>query len=225
MLKKLLGLDESQDVDQIELAFRGGWIGLVLIFAAIAFAIFLYKKENSVTPKRRIAMVTLQIAALLTLIIVIMQPFARIRMTKEFQRSMAILLDTSRSMTIEDPRTTDVDVEEAAKALNKFPLDRKLRGDEVNGIRQTLGSTRRIDLARGALSHPDINLIEDLEKNYEVRFFTPSTARSVLSPPRGWTTKRLSPTGSRPRGIPPRWAPPSKRSWAVSQVDPSQAPS
>jgi hypothetical protein len=172
MLKKLLGLDESQDIDQIELAFRGGWIGLALIVAAIAFAIFLYKKENSVTPKRRIAMATLQIAALLTLIIVIMQPFARIRMTKDFQRSMVILLDTSRSMTIEDPRTTDVDVEEAAKALNKFPLDRKLRGDEVDGIRQTLGSTRRIDLARGALSHPDINLIEDLEKNYEVRFFT-----------------------------------------------------
>ena len=127
MLKKLLGLDTSQEVDQVELAFRGGLLlGLFLVAAAIAFAFFLYRREQLVPRNRRIAMMILQAAALLTLIVVIMQPFAKIRMTKESKRSMIVMLDTSRSMAIEDPRTSAEDVEEAAKALGKIPLDRKL---------------------------------------------------------------------------------------------------
>jgi uncharacterized membrane protein len=173
MLKKLLGLDSSQEIDKVELAFRGHWIfALLLIAGAIAFAIYLYRSERSVPKNRRIAMTVLQAAALLTLIVVILQPFAKVRMTKEFKRSMLVLLDTSRSMAIEDPRNTAAEVEEAAKALNKFPLERTLRGDEADGIKQTLQSARRIDLARGALSHPEIQLIDQLEKKFDVRFFT-----------------------------------------------------
>ena len=111
MLKKLLGLDTSQEVDQVELAFRGGLLlGLFLVAAAIAFAFFLYRREELVPRNRRIAMMILQAAALLTLIVVIMQPFAKIRMTKESKRSMIVMLDTSRSMAIEDPRTSAIDI-------------------------------------------------------------------------------------------------------------------
>ena len=103
MLKKLLGLDSSQEVDKIELAFRGGLLfGLILVVAAIAFAVFLYRREQLVPRNRRIAMTILQAAALLTLIVVVMQPFAKIRMTKESKRSMIVMLDTSRSMAIEE---------------------------------------------------------------------------------------------------------------------------
>lgn len=173
MLKKLLGLDSSQEVDQVELAFRGGWFfGLLLIAGAIALAIFLYRREHSVPRGRRIAMTLMQAAALITFIVVIMQPFAKIRMTKEFKRSMILLLDTSSSMSIDDPRNAAEEVEEAAKALNKIPLDRKLGTDDAQTVKQDLGSTRRIDLARGALSNPEIDLIGQLEKQYDVRFFT-----------------------------------------------------
>ena len=92
MLKKLLGLDSSQEVDKIELAFRGGWpFGIILVLAAITLAVYLYRRERLIPRNRRIAMMCLQAAALLTFIVVIMQPFAKIRTTNEFKRSMIVM--------------------------------------------------------------------------------------------------------------------------------------
>lgn len=173
MLKKLLGLDSAQEIDKVELAFRSGWfLGIVLVLAALGFAFFLYRKERLVPRNRRIAMMCLQAAALLTLIVVIMQPYAKVRTNNEFKRSMIVMLDTSRSMAIEDPRTAAEDVEEAAKALNRIPLDRKLGGDDAQDVKQELGSARRIDLARSALTHPEMDLLGQLEERYDLRFFT-----------------------------------------------------
>jgi uncharacterized membrane protein len=175
MLKKLLGLDPSQEVDQVELAFRGGLLlGLILVAAAIGFAFFLYRREQLVPRNRRIAMMILQAAALLTLIVVVMQPFAKIRMTKESKRSLIVMLDTSRSMAIEDPRTSAEDVEEAAKVLGEISLDRSLGTDDAQDVKQKLGSTRRIDLARAALAlkHDDLTPLDQLEDRYDLRFFT-----------------------------------------------------
>ena len=74
MFKKLLGLDSTQEIDQWELAFRGGaFLGILLIVAAIAFAIFLYRREQLGTRNRRITMIALQAAVLLLLILVLMQ--------------------------------------------------------------------------------------------------------------------------------------------------------
>ena len=170
MFKKLLGLDSSQEIDQWELAFRGGpFLGILLIVAAIAFAIFLYRREQLVTRNRRITMIALQAAALLLLILVLMQPYAKIRTSNESKRSMIVMLDTSRSMAIEDPRTAASDVEEAAKALGKMPLNAPALGsDDAQGMKEELGSTRRIDLARAALANEDMKLLDQLEESYDL---------------------------------------------------------
>ena len=174
MFKKLLGLDSSQEIDQWELAFRGGpFLGILLIVAAIAFAIFLYRREQLVTRNRRITMIVLQAAVLLLLILVLMQPYAKIRTSNESKRSMIVMLDTSRSMAIEDPRTAASDVEEAAKALGKMKPDAPALGsDDAGGKKEELGSTRRIDLARAALANKDMKLLDQLEESYDLRFFT-----------------------------------------------------
>ena len=174
MFKKLLGLDSSQEIDQWELAFRGGpFLGILLIVAAIAFAIFLYRREQLVTRNRRITMIVLQAAVLLLLILVLMQPYAKIRTSNESKRSMIVMLDTSRSMAIEDPRTAASDVEEAAKALGKMALDAPALGsDDARGMKEELGSPRRIDLARAALANKDMKLLDQLEESYDLRFFT-----------------------------------------------------
>ena len=174
MFKKLLGLDSTQEIDQWELAFRGGpFLGILLIVAAIAFAIFLYRREQLVTRNRRITMIALQAAVLLLLILVLMQPYAKIRTSNESKRSMIVMLDTSRSMAIQDPRTAASDVEEAAKALGKMTLDAPALGsDDARGMKEELGSTRRIDLARAALANEDMKLLDQLEESYDLRFFT-----------------------------------------------------
>ena len=70
MLKKLLALDPSQEVDGIDLAFRGGLVfALVLIAISIAFAVYLYRSERHLPKGRRMVMMICQVTALLGLII------------------------------------------------------------------------------------------------------------------------------------------------------------
>ena len=66
MLKKLLALDPSQEVDGIDLAFRGGLVfALVLIAISIAFAVYLYRSERHLPKGRRMVMMICQVTALL----------------------------------------------------------------------------------------------------------------------------------------------------------------
>lgn len=171
MLNKLLGLESTQELDNIE--FTGGWfLALLLIVASFALVIYLYRKETSISPRRRFLMMTCKVCALITLILVVMKPFASIRETQESRPTMLVLLDTSKSMALDDPRKSREDVEEAAKALNKLPLEQSLKSENTATLGQSLGSTRRIDLARGALTHPEIQVLDKLEEKYDVRFFT-----------------------------------------------------
>ncbi|MFN0125477.1 MAG: hypothetical protein ACKV19_02195 [Verrucomicrobiales bacterium] len=172
MLKKLLALDPSEDIDRIDFAFRGGWfLALVLITVAVAFAIYLYRSERHLPKGRRRVMMICQAGALLGLIIVLLQPYAIIRMTREFQRTFLLMLDTSRSMAFKDPRSTPAQVEEAARALNKVPLEAPVPTENAD-LQQSLSATTRVDLARGVLRHPQMKLVEQLRRNFDVRFFT-----------------------------------------------------
>lgn len=173
MLKKLLALDPSQEVDGIDLAFRGGLLfALAMIVIATAFAIYLYRSERHLTRGRRTVMMVCQVAALIGLIIILLQPYARIRMTKEFQRTLVVLLDSSRSMAFKDPRSTPAHVEEAAKALNKVPLDAPIPKENFDSLLHGTAGATRMDLVRGVLSHPEMKLVEQLRKNFDVRFFS-----------------------------------------------------
>ncbi len=173
MLKKLLALDPSQEVDGIDLAFRGGLVfALAMIVIATAFAIYLYRSERHLPKGRRTVMMVCQVGALIGLIIILLQPYARIRMTKEFQRTLVVLLDSSRSMAFKDPRSTPAHAEEAAKALNKVPLDAPIPKENVASLLQGLAGATRMDLARGVLTHPEMKLVEQLRKNFDVRFFS-----------------------------------------------------
>ncbi|MDP6209436.1 MAG: hypothetical protein QGG01_14075, partial [Roseibacillus sp.] len=61
-----------------------------------------------------------------------------------------------------------------AKVLGEISLDRSLGTDDAQDVKQKLGSTRRIDLARSALAlkHDDLTLLDQLEDRYDLRFFT-----------------------------------------------------
>jgi len=173
MLKALLGLDESHNVTGIDVFFRGGWIlGLILVLAAIGLAFYLYRSEKQLSRKRLIIMGICQCLAMMVLIVLILEPVADIRLTKPYQRTILVLLDTSRSMGIKDQRVTDVEVSEAAAVLGKIPLGEKLEGPRISQVAQQIGPVSRIDLARAALLHPEIKLLEKLNENYQVRFFS-----------------------------------------------------
>ena len=128
MLKALFDLEKSQEIEEIDLVFRGGWVlALFLIAAAIGFAIYLYRSERNLPPKRRLLMTICQGAALLTLILVILQPAVEVKTTREYQPTMIVMLDTSRSMLAEDLAPNRL---ERAKLAILDCLER-LEGDRV----------------------------------------------------------------------------------------------
>ena len=118
MIKSLLGLDSSQDVAGVDIHFRGGWpLALLLIAGAIAFSIYLYRSETRLLRTRRNIMAACQFLALLTLILIILEPVADIKVTRNYQRNMLVLLDSSRSMAATDKGSDTSRIDQAKAAL------------------------------------------------------------------------------------------------------------
>jgi len=173
MLQTLFEIDDSQKLEDFDPSFNGSWImAAVLIVAAIALVIYLYRSETRVSPWRRYAMAVCQGMSLLMLILILLEPVAGFKLEQSYQRTVLVLLDSSRSMTIKDQRTTDEEITEAAIVMGKLPLAGQIDSSEGGSAAKQMKPVSRFDLARAALAHPEIKLIEKLKENYQVRFFS-----------------------------------------------------
>jgi uncharacterized membrane protein len=173
MLKSLLGIEESQQLAGLEIHLVGGWLkALLLIAAAVGLAVYLYRSEKRISRARRMFLGVCKTLALLVLILIVLEPVADIQLIQPFQRTILVLLDSSRSMSIQDQRTSVDQISEAAAVLGKLPIDQKVSEQSVASMRSLIGPVSRFDLAKAALSHPEIKLLERLKENYQVRFFT-----------------------------------------------------
>jgi len=173
VLNWLLEVDPTKRIADVNLFFRGELIvALVLAALAVALVLYLYRSENRVSPTRRTVMSVCQGLALLVLIIIVAKPAADIQIVEPYQRSMLVLLDTSRSMSIADQRTTPAEVSEAAKVLGKVKMDAIVDTNNVDSVRKDIGQPTRIDLARAAMTSSDINLLRKLDEQFDVQLFT-----------------------------------------------------
>ena len=178
MLKGLLGLDPSETVSGADLHLRGGWLlALLLIAGAILFTLYLYRSETRLPRRRRMIMVACQFLALLTLILIVLEPIADVRVTNSYKRDMLVLLDTSSSMATKDKLTRAEDIKEVATLLGKLPAGqdpaKPLTAAEAESLRKEIGEPTRLELARAALTRNDTGelLLAQLEKNYNLSFF------------------------------------------------------
>jgi hypothetical protein len=205
MFKSILGLEETQEIAGLNVYFNGGWImAAVLIAAAAALLVYLYRSESRVTGARRGVMMVCQGLALLMLVTVLIEPMAQIQLVEPYRRTVLVLIDSSTSMLIEDPRTTPADVGEAAAVLGKRPLDHQVDDQNVDNVRQEIGPVSRFALTQAALSHADIDLANKLNEDYQVRFFSfgdQLRAEGGANDPVGWlkdhqVTGKTSPIGA-----------------------------
>ncbi|MFP6872105.1 MAG: hypothetical protein VCA55_01230 [Verrucomicrobiales bacterium] len=177
MLKALLGLDESETVSGLSLHLRGGWLlALLLIAGAILFAVYLYRSETRLPRPRRMLMGACQLLALLTLILIVLEPAADVEVSRSYKRDMLVLLDTSSSMATQDKLTRAEDIKEAGKILGKLTTTNQdsgkaLSSAETEALSKKIGKPTRIELARAALTGVENGLLEKLEKDYNLSFF------------------------------------------------------
>jgi len=173
MLKRFLGLEEIGPVSYFEWFLRSRWPGLVvllLILAAIAAVVWLYRGERAISKRRR-AFLGVFRAALYTLVIILLfEPVFGIEMTTKLRESILVLLDTSESMNIRDARRKERELEDAALALGRMPfgkqtplLDAKARSDAA--------AATRLDLAKGILDNANLDIYKRLGEDFKIRYF------------------------------------------------------
>ncbi|MEM7262772.1 MAG: hypothetical protein AAF488_12335, partial [Planctomycetota bacterium] len=173
MLETLLGIEEAQNVADIDVRVRGPWIlAIALLAGAGLFSYYLYRADERLSKGRRMFLGLCQVLALAVLIIIVLEPVADVRIVKPLRRSLLVLLDTSRSMKIEDHRTNKEDVERAAKVLGQLGPAESLSDDKLESVRHDVGPVSRAELARVALTAKEGALLTRLEEQFDLRVFS-----------------------------------------------------
>ncbi|MEX0886159.1 MAG: hypothetical protein WD009_06940 [Phycisphaeraceae bacterium] len=165
MINWLFGIDAQ--ITAWEWALRRGWPGwvmLLLVVAAIAYAVWLYRSPATLAPPRRVVLASLRGGALVLLLFVLFEPVLRVEYAETIRPNVPVLIDVSESMSVRDMES------EAARgggAVRDWALARGLASFDDSdtvpvGAAQQVAGLSRLDLARGLLAHDELELLARL---------------------------------------------------------------
>lgn len=174
-LLRLCGLhrDDAAQVSGMEFALRNGhwlpWVivtGLVLL-GLVALSYWRDTREQ-LGPGKRSVLIGLRGLLLALLLLLLLRPVVAITTETSVRRGLLMLFDTSGSMKIQDPRVDPSDLKRAAMAKGIL--------DPTMGLEQTLDPQAatsvklmpRVDVLRGMLKNPKLNLLQGLEKDLDL---------------------------------------------------------
>lgn len=173
MLKTLLGLENGQQITGLEFSLGSGWIQtLSLVVAGCALVVYLYRSETRIPADRRWFLGICKGISLLILLLMVLSPVASLQLTQPTRRTVIVMLDKSKSMTIQDQWTSPEEVSEAARIMGEISLGENLEENKVDSMRTKLEKVTRFDLAQAALNHRELQMIEKLKEKYNVRLFS-----------------------------------------------------
>ena len=161
-LLRLFGarVDDAVDIATASLAFRGtggiGWVLLLLL--ALGTGVFVLYRRSPVhlSPGRKYTLAALRCAFIALLIGLILRPVLSLTVEGSVRRVLVLLFDTSASMQIRDTR---VDAE-----------DRK-RVAVAKGATES-ANVARIEIAREAFKNEKLNLLPQLDREFDLTAFT-----------------------------------------------------
>jgi uncharacterized membrane protein len=173
LLDKLLNLEDGQRIIDMQLLMRGSWVMLVmLLIATVLYTAFSYRSVRKVPTKGRKLMVLCQLIVLAILIAIVAMPAAKVRYTKSYRPTMLVLVDTSRSMGVQDKRATQEALEEALKILAEVPLDEEVSAQDLRDKMGLAEDKSRLELVRALFDHTDIDLLRRIGDRFDLRFFS-----------------------------------------------------
>lgn len=152
---------------------RGNLLLLALLcVAAVVYTFFHYRSVRNIPAKGRKFLVLCHLATLLILVFIVAMPAAKVRYTKTYRSTMLILVDTSRSMAVQDKRVTTEALAEVAKILDESPLDEEVSADVIQQLMKRSEGVSRLELVKALFAHPDIELLQRVRDRFDVRFFS-----------------------------------------------------
>lgn len=147
-----------------------GWLVFLLVAGGAFFALYSYRDEQGLSFRLRLCLGTLRAILYAILILLLFEPAYAVEMTVKLRRTLLVLLDVSESMSIKDPRNRPEEVEEINLISGKARYEDLARGAAEPPGRPP-ATISRLDLAKGILQHPELQLFERLSEDYQVLYF------------------------------------------------------
>ena len=175
---KLLGarVEDAVNIARASLAFRGGigagWVIFLLLLLGAAIYWIYRQTPVPISPRRKYTLAALRIAFIGLVLVLFLRPVLALTVEGSIRRLLVVLVDTSASMQIRDPRF-DV-AEQKRAAIARGVLDpRKGLGQSLDrGAARELEQVPRIDIAKGVLKNERLNLLPRLDNDFDLAAFT-----------------------------------------------------
>ncbi len=174
MFGRLFGIGDAESVDYFECYLRSAWSRLavlLLVAAALAYVIWIYRRERVISRGRRIVLGVCRGVLYAIILLMLFEPMLGMEMRVRLRRSILVLVDRSESMAMHDRRTGRKQLEEAALALGMVPFDKPSQPLSAKDRAQAANAAR-IDLAKGILTRSGADVLKELERVHNVRYFT-----------------------------------------------------
>ena len=145
-------------------------VGLIIAFALVVWVSYRWLPVD-LSPARRFTLVALRVVFILLLLGILLQPVLQIDLKRQVRQTLLIMVDTSNSMDITDPRTETADIARKGIAAGKLNPDHDISNVPPN-LGGELDDLSRIDLAKAVLTNEKLKLISDLQEKFDVEVFT-----------------------------------------------------
>jgi len=195
---KLLGVNAADAVHiaKASLAFRGGfgWGWFVLLLVALAALIWLFYRSSPVhiSQTRKILLASLRVLFVGMLLLLLLRPVLALTIEGSIRRLLVMLVDTSSSMQIRDPRVDAVDQKRVAIVKGLIDPAKGLAGSLDAGRTKGLDQVARVDVVKASLKNERLNLLPRLDREFDVEPFTFAQDASAIGSPRETADKANS---------------------------------
>ncbi len=145
----------------------------LLLVALLAVVWVSYRwMPAELSPARKGILIVLRVSFLLLLVGVLLRPVLTLKLEREIRQTLLVLLDTSRSMAIQDPRVSGEDLNRAAIAMGRLDPKAGLGIDLDAGTTALVGNVTRTNILQGALQNERLNLLPEIAERFDVVGFT-----------------------------------------------------
>jgi len=175
---KLTGetVEAGSEVVGSQLEFHGGmeWIWIALLAAAFAMVIWISYRwlPAELSSGRKATLVILRVAFLVLLLGVLLRPVLTLSLERKIRQTLLVLVDSSRSMAIADPRVTSEDIKRAAIAKGHLDARKGLDQELEEGRAEEFKVLARTNVLQSVLSDETLNLLPELSEKFDLVTFT-----------------------------------------------------
>ncbi|EDY20094.1 hypothetical protein CfE428DRAFT_2683 [Chthoniobacter flavus Ellin428] len=175
ILLRLCGvkIENAAHIAGAHLALRNGdLLGWVILCALLILALTWWSywrvASELTSQKVRWVLTSLRAALFLLLLLILLRPVLAFTVEGTIRRQLLMLVDTSASMKIQDPRFDPADLARAAMAKGILDFRKGLQQPLAPDQAANVKLVPRVELLQGALKSDQLNLISKFAREYDV---------------------------------------------------------